>query len=65
MRQGDNIYKDIIPAKLNNIYTIYIHRGGKYDTTKTGQKIPNEYKPDYEISNLNELIPIIEAINRK
>jgi len=29
---GDRIDKDIIPANLNNIYSVYLHRGGKYDT---------------------------------
>ena len=62
---GDRIDKDIIPAKLNNIYSVYIHRGGKYDTYKTGFKIPEGTKPDYEISNLNETFYIIEEINQK
>ena len=62
---GDRIDKDIIPAKLNNIYSVYIHRGGKYDTYKTGFKIPEGTKPDYEISNLNEIFYIIEEINQK
>lgn len=62
---GDRIDKDIIPAKLNNIYSVYIHRGGKYDTYKTGLKIPEGTKPDYEISNLNEIFEIIEEINLK
>ncbi len=61
---GDNIYKDIVPAKLNNIHSIYIHRGGKYDTFKTGQKISVEFKPDYEITNLNQILSIIEEINK-
>jgi len=62
---GDRIDKDIIPAKLNNIYSIYIHRGGKYDSYKTGVKIPHETKPDYEINNLMEIFDIIEEINQK
>lgn len=62
---GDRIDKDIIPAKLNNIYSVYIHRGGKYDTYKTGVKIPEGTKPDFEISNLDELFEIIEEINLK
>ena len=60
---GDRIEKDIIPALLNNINSAYIHRGGKYDTSKTGDKIPEEIKPDYEISNLDELFDIIDEIN--
>ena len=61
---GDRIDKDIIPALLNNIHSVYIHRGGKYDSYKTGVKIPHETKPDYEISNLNELFNIIDEINK-
>ncbi|MHA1342488.1 MAG: TIGR02253 family HAD-type hydrolase [Promethearchaeota archaeon] len=62
---GDRIDKDIIPALLNNIHSVYIHRGGKYDTYKTGVKIPEGTKPDFEISNLNEIFEIIEEINKK
>ncbi len=62
---GDRIDKDIIPALLNNIHSVYIHRGGKYDTYKTGFKIPEGTKPEYEISNLNELFDIIDEINQK
>jgi len=62
---GDNIYKDIVPAKLNDIHSVYIHRGGKYDTNITGEEITKEYKPDYEISKLDELFDIIIDINKK
>ena len=47
------------------IYSVYVHRGGKYDTYKTGFKIPEGTKPDYEISNLDELFDIIDEINQK
>ncbi|MHA1525855.1 MAG: TIGR02253 family HAD-type hydrolase [Promethearchaeota archaeon] len=60
---GDRLEKDIIPARLNNIHSIYIHRGGKYDIYKTGEKFPEGIKPDYEISNLNEIFDIIDEIN--
>ncbi len=60
---GDRIDKDIIPAKLNNIFSVFIHRGGKYDTYKTGLKIPEGTKPDYKISDLNELFAIIDELN--
>jgi len=60
---GDRLDKDIIPALLNNIYSVYIHRGGKYDIYKTGDKFPEGIKPDYEISNLNEIFDIIDEIN--
>ncbi len=62
---GDRIDKDIIPANLNNIFSIYLHRGGKYDTYKSDIELQEELKPDYEISNLNELFMIIEEINNK
>ena len=62
---GDRIEKDIIPAKLCNINSILIKRGGKYDPYKTGIKIPLETKPEYEISNLFELFDIIEELNKQ
>jgi len=62
---GDNIYKDIIPAKLNGIHSVYIHRGGKYDINITGEDIVKENKPDHEISTLDELFDIIDEINKK
>lgn len=62
---GDRIEKDIIPAKLCNINSILIKRGGKYDPYKTGIKIPLETKPEYEISNLLELFDIIEELNKQ
>lgn len=65
MYVGDNIYKDIVPAKLNEIHSVYIHRGGKYDINITGEEIPKEDKPDYEISKLDELFDIINDLNKK
>ena len=62
---GDNIYKDIIPANFNKIHSVYIHRGGKYDTNVTGETISEENKPDHEISGLDELFSIINDINKK
>lgn len=62
---GDRIEKDIIPALLNNMVSIYIHRGGKYDIKTTGMRIPNGITPDYEIKNLTELIDIIKEINEE
>ena len=60
---GDRIDKDIIPANINDIHTVYLHRGGKYDTYKTHEKVHESSKPDYEISNLNEIFNIIDEIN--
>jgi len=62
---GDNIYKDIIPANFNKIHSVYIHRGGKYDTNVTGETISEENKPNHEISGLDELFNIINDINKK
>jgi putative hydrolase of the HAD superfamily len=62
---GDNIFKDIVPAKHNKIHSVYIHRGGKYDTNFTGETISEENKPDYEISDLSEIFNIIIDINKK
>jgi putative hydrolase of the HAD superfamily len=62
---GDRIDKDIIPANLNNIYSVYLHRGGKYDTYSPKKDVQGDIKPDYEIFNLNELFDIIKEINTK
>ena len=62
---GDRIDKDIVPARLNGIYTVYIHRGGKYDTYKKRNEISNELKPNYDISNLNEIFDIVTEINNE
>ncbi len=61
---GDRIDKDIIPANLNNIYSVYLHRGGKYDDYKAELEIQENYKPNYEISNLNDIFKIIDEINK-
>jgi FMN phosphatase YigB (HAD superfamily) len=55
----------MIPAKLNDIHSVYIHRGGKYDISVTGEEIAKENEPDYEISKLDELFDIITEINKK
>jgi putative hydrolase of the HAD superfamily len=60
---GDRIDKDIIPANLNDIYSVYLHRGGKYDIYNGDHVVRTEFKPDYEISNLNEIFEIIDQIN--
>ncbi len=62
---GDRIDMDIIPANLNDIYSVYIHRGGKYDNYKTDFTIQGDLQPNYEISNLSELFDIIEEISIK
>lgn len=62
---GDNIEKDIIPANLNNIYTIYIHRGGKYDLSLSEQNLDDKSTPDYEIHQLYELFDIVSNLNKK
>ncbi|MFX0080178.1 MAG: TIGR02253 family HAD-type hydrolase [Candidatus Hodarchaeota archaeon] len=62
---GDRIDKDIVPANLSNIFSVYLHRGGKYDLFHVDSNIKGPQKPDYEISNLNELFDIIDEINNK
>ena len=62
---GDRLDKDILPANLTNIYSIYLHRGGKYDTNKVNMKIQKEFKPDYEIFHLDKLFDIIDELNNK
>ncbi|MFX1315880.1 MAG: TIGR02253 family HAD-type hydrolase [Promethearchaeota archaeon] len=62
---GDRIDKDIIPARLNNICSVYIHRGGKYDTFELDKNDSTKLKADYEISNLNEIFGILIEINKK
>ena len=62
MYVGDNLEKDIKPAKINGIFSVFIHRGGKYDQNLTENKISKNCVPDFEISNLNELFDIIKTI---
>ena len=62
---GDRIDKDIIPARLSNIYSVLVHIGGKHDTERTGVKIPTENRPDYEVTSLYELFDIIDELNSK
>ena len=59
---GDRLDKDILPSNLNNIHSVYLHRGGKYDKYDANVKIEGNFKPDYEITNLNELFDIIVEI---
>ena len=59
---GDRIDKDIVPANINNIYSVYLHRGGKYDNYNANIKIEGDLKPNFEITNLNELFNIIKEI---
>ena len=59
---GDRIDKDIVPANLNNIHSVYLHRGGKYDNYNADLKLEGDLKPNYEINNLNELFDIINEI---
>ncbi|MBY8981477.1 MAG: TIGR02253 family HAD-type hydrolase [Candidatus Lokiarchaeota archaeon] len=62
---GDRLDKDIIPALKNNIHSIFIHRGGKYDSFNAGKEISKNLKPNYEIKSLNEIFKIIEEINKQ
>ena len=62
---GDRIDKDIVPANLNNINTVYIHRGGKYDIPHADLINTGSHRPDYDVTSLNELFDIIDDINNK
>ncbi|NVM34191.1 MAG: TIGR02253 family HAD-type hydrolase [Candidatus Lokiarchaeota archaeon] len=62
---GDRIDKDIMPANVNKIYSVYLHRGGKYDNYKGEHKLQGDFKPNYEISGMDELFDIINEINNK
>jgi putative hydrolase of the HAD superfamily len=62
---GDNIEKDIIPAKMNGIHTIYIHRGGKYDFSLSDLNLTDKEIPNYEIDKLYELFDIVSKINNQ
>jgi putative hydrolase of the HAD superfamily len=62
---GDRIDKDIVPANINHINTVYIHRGGKYDINHGEIDEETVQKPNYEISSLDELFKIIDDINGK
>lgn len=62
---GDRIDKDIIPSNLNGIFSVYLHRGGKYDTYKADLKFEEELKPNFEITDLNQIFDIIDGINQK
>jgi putative hydrolase of the HAD superfamily len=62
---GDNPVKDLIPARMNGMFSVYIHRGGKYDSLTTGEKILTELRPDYEINTLKNFKEIIKEINSK
>lgn len=59
---GDRLDKDIFPANINNIHSVYLHRGGKYDKYDASLKNEGYIKPDYEITNLYELFDIIDEI---
>jgi putative hydrolase of the HAD superfamily len=62
---GDRVDKDVIPAHLNNMNTVYIHRGGKYNNFKLKDGYLDEITLNYEISSLDEIFAIINKINRK
>lgn len=62
---GDRMDKDIIPASINNIYSVYLHRGGKYDDYNSDLIPEGQFKADYEIDNLDEIFNIINEINNR
>ncbi|TXT59354.1 MAG: putative HAD-hydrolase [Promethearchaeota archaeon] len=62
---GDRLINDIKPAIINKIHAILIHRGGKYDVDVKKADIPEKWAPEFEISNLNQLFPIIDKLNKE
>jgi len=60
---GDRIDKDIVPANLNSIHSVYIHRGGKHDKKEESAELLGVNKPDFEIDTLLEIFDIIEELN--
>lgn len=60
---GDNLEKDLVPAHMNGMNSVYIHRGGKYDSFATGDKTLNSKIPKFEVNSLLELKKIILEIN--
>ncbi len=63
MYVGDRLDHDIDPAHQIGMHTVLIHRGGKYDP-KNIDSSPFEdiHKPDHEIDNLFQLLPILKSI---
>ncbi|TFG20059.1 MAG: TIGR02253 family HAD-type hydrolase [Promethearchaeota archaeon] len=61
MYVGDRMDHDIKPAKDIGINTVLIHRKGKYDPIISGKSYP--YQADYEISSLEDLLPIVKSIS--
>lgn len=61
---GDRIERDIVPANKNHIYSVYIHRGGKYDTYTKRDNLRKYETPNFEIESLDELSNIIDTINK-
>jgi putative hydrolase of the HAD superfamily len=59
---GDRMDHDIVPAQEIGMYTILIHRGGKYDPS-IGKK-ESDFRPNYEISTLDEVFPILKTFKK-
>jgi putative hydrolase of the HAD superfamily len=53
---GDNLNTDILGAFRTGITTVWINRHGK---------TPEEVKPDFEITKLMDLIPLLEELENK
>lgn len=51
---GDNPLQDIDPAKEVGMITVRIRKGGKHDT------LEGKIRPDYEIRDFGELLPLLE-----
>jgi putative hydrolase of the HAD superfamily len=58
---GDRMDSDIKPANEVGINTVLIHRKGKYDPLISGKSY--SFQADYEISSLEELLPIVKSFS--
>jgi putative hydrolase of the HAD superfamily len=62
---GDRLDKDIKPATELDMHSVYIHRGGKHDFNKTDVEKSEKITPDFEISDMRELIKIVDDLNQE
>ncbi len=62
---GDRLDKDIKPALELGMVGVYIHRGGKHDFHEDNVKKQQVITPDYEISDMGEILSIIEELNNQ
>ncbi|MFX1297019.1 MAG: TIGR02253 family HAD-type hydrolase [Promethearchaeota archaeon] len=59
---GDNYKRDIVPCMKLGILSVLVHRGGKHNHAYFKQ---DQNPPDYDLSDLTNLISIIKEMNKK